>query len=86
MDIVLKKVDKFAEFWPYLLSESGPASRPPWLKFDFDRWQDEDDEDEEHSERDEDKSLYDGGAMEVVIFKKLKKCYTNYWFRMSTKS
>lgn len=40
-----KEPESSGEFWQFLLPD-GSGSRPPWLKFDFDRWQDEDGEEE----------------------------------------
>uniref|UniRef100_A0A915DYZ7 CS domain-containing protein n=1 Tax=Ditylenchus dipsaci TaxID=166011 RepID=A0A915DYZ7_9BILA len=62
IDVTLTKTDKQCDFWPFLLAESGPASRPAWLKFDFDRWQDEEDDTEE--EDSDLKKLAEEGALE----------------------
>ncbi|KAI1706507.1 protein tyrosine phosphatase-like protein, PTPLA domain-containing protein [Ditylenchus destructor] len=46
IDVTLtKEPESSGEFWQFLLPD-GSGSRPPWLKFDFDRWQDEDGEEE----------------------------------------
>ncbi|KAI1705150.1 protein tyrosine phosphatase-like protein, PTPLA domain-containing protein [Ditylenchus destructor] len=46
IDVILtKEPESSGDFWNYLLPD-GSGNRPPWLKFDFDRWQDEDGEEE----------------------------------------
>ena len=53
VEVTLKKQKKDLGFWPNLL-DTGSQQRPPWLKFDFDKWKDPD------GEEDDDKQLQQG--------------------------